>query len=216
MAIRHPNSTQLKTLNLLQPRDTEPLTADEIALVEFVAADNLVNRSSSKWHISALPELADLLPGLNLMLDHDWDEVQKNQGIVIDAWIDKADSAPIELIEAAGNGVANRQIVAAEGYQAIHIDVAMRINSPLMDALRYCEVQFLSQGGFDYKDIWCPICDHSYFDKHCPHMLPDCWGYYDDDEEETMPYFERKSIVDLGEISLVTIPNLPGARVVSI
>ena len=215
MAIRHPNSTQLKTLNLLQPRDTEPLMADEIALVEFVAADNLVNRSSSKWHISALPELADLLPGLNLMLDHDWDEVQKNQGIVIDAWINKADSAPIELIEAAGNGTANRQIVAAEGYQAIHIDVAMRINSPLMDALRYCEVQFLSQGGFDYKDIWCPICDDSYFSKHCAHMLPDCWGYHDHEDDESMPYFERKLIVDLGEISVVTIPNLPGARVVS-
>jgi hypothetical protein len=216
MAIRHPNETQIKSLNKMQPRDTEPLKADEMAVVEFVAADNLLNRSGSKWHISALSELTDLLPGLNLMLDHDWNEVQKNQGIVIWAWLEKTDSAPIELIEAAGNGIWNRQIVSNEGYASIHIDVAMRINSPLMDALRYCEVQFLSQGGFDYKDVWCPVCDDSYFGESCHHLLPDAWGYRDKEEQKlTMPYYERKSIVDLGEISVVTIPNLPGARVVS-
>ena len=156
MAIRHPTPTQLDLINNnYQPRDVEPLTADEIALVEFVAADNLLNRSQSRWHPTALPELVGLIAGLNLMLDHDWDDVSKNQGLAISAWLVRDLTAPIELIEAAGNGKYNRKIIEAEGYQSIHFDVSMRLNSPLMDALRYCEVQFISQGGFDFRDIWC-------------------------------------------------------------
>lgn len=213
VALRHPTPAQLDLINGYQPRDVEPLTADEICLVEFVAADNLVNRSKSRWHPTALPELSDLIPGLNLMLDHDWAEVNKNQGLAISAWLVRDMTAPIELIEAAGNGRYNRKIIEAEGYQSIHFDVSMRVNSPLMDALRYCEVQYISQGGFDFEDIWCPLCDCSYYDPECPHLLPSCWG--DDDPKLTMPYYERKDVTDLGEISLVTIPNLPGARVVS-
>jgi hypothetical protein len=213
VALRHPTPAQLDLINGYQPRDVEPLTAGEICLVEFVAADNLVNRSESRWHPTALPELTDLIPGLNLMLDHAWDNVSKNQGLAISAWLVHDATAPIHLIEAAGNGKYNRKIIEAEGYQSIHFDVSMRVNSPLMDALRYCEVQFLSQGGFDFKDIWCPICDCSYYDPDCPHFL---YSWYDaEDSKLTMPYYERKDIVDLGEISLVTIPNLPGARVVS-
>ena len=214
MAIRHPTPAQLDLINNnYQPRDVEPLTADEICLVEFVAADNLVNRSKARWHPTALPELVDLIPGVNLMRDHDWDDVSKNEGLVISAWLVRDVTAPIEIIEAAGNGKFNRQIIEAEGYHSIHFDAAIRIASPLMDALRYCQVQYLSQGGFEYTDIWCPICNCSYHDDDCPHLLPSYWG--NDDPKFTMPYYERKDITDLGEISLVTIPNLPGARVVS-
>jgi hypothetical protein len=213
MAIRHPTPAQLDLINGYQPRDVEPLTADEICLVEFVAADNLVNRSKCRWYPTALPELVDLIPGLNLMLDHDWGEVSKNQGLAISAWLMRDATAPIELIEAAGNGKYNRKIIEAEGYQAVHFDAVIRIASPLMDALRYCEVQFISQGGFEYTDIWCPTCDCSYYDDACPHLLPSYWG--DNDPKLTMPYYERKDVTDLAEISLVTIPNLPGARVVS-
>lgn len=213
VAIRHPDPNQLAIIHRYQPRDTEPLTADEICFVEFVAADNLVNRSKSRWHPTALPQLTDLVPGLNLMLDHDWNEVGKNQGLCISAWLMRDVTAPIELIEAAGNGRHNRKIIEAEGYQSLHFDAAIRVNSPLMDALRYCEVQFISQGGFEYQDIWCPLCDCSYHDDACPHFLPSYWK--DEDTKYTMPYYERKDVTDLGEISLVTIPNLPGARVVS-
>jgi hypothetical protein len=213
MAIRHPSPEQLGILQRYLPRDVEPLTADEVCLVEFVAADNLVNRSQSRWYPTALPELVDLIPGLNLMLDHDWGEVSKNQGLIISAWLMQDLTAPIDLIEAAGNGKYNRKIIEAEGYQSIHFDAAMRINSPLVDALRFCEVQFISQGGFAFNDIWCPTCCTSYYEADCPHLLPSYYG--DDDNLTIMPYYERKDVTDLGEISLVTIPNLPGARVVS-
>jgi hypothetical protein len=213
VALRHPALDQLGIIHRYQPRDTEPLTADEICLVEFTAANNLVNRSRSRWHPTALPELVDLIPGVNLMLDHDWDDVAKNQGLIISAWLIRDVTAPIELIEAAGNGKYNRKIIEAEGYQSIHFDAAIRVNSPLMDSLRYCEVQNISQGGFEYKDIWCPLCDCSYHDPECPHFLPSYWD--DGDPKYTMPYYERKDVTDLGEISLVTIPNLPCMRVVS-
>lgn len=210
MGIRHPNSAELAIYHGYQPRDTDPVGADEIALVEFTIADNLLNRSNSRWHPTALPELVELCPGLNLSLDHDWDAVEKSQGLIITAWQIIDAVAPPKLIKAAGNEDYNRQILSKEGYRSIHCDVAFRITSPTLDSLRFCEVQYVSQGGFDFGDIWCPICNDSYYGD-CPHHLPSDVGM----RGEPMPYYERKDVCDLGEVSLVLIPNLPGARVVS-
>lgn len=212
MPQRRPTKDDLNLINQYQPRDAEPLTEDELLCFEFIGADNLLNRSGSKWHYTAIQQLADRMAGLKLLLDHDWDEVDKSQALIFRAWVETEPTAPIAVMEAAGNGTYNRSIVADEGYISLHFDCAIRASSPLVDALRFAEVGNISLGGFQYKDIWCPICDCSFYSDDCPHYI----GYHWDDEKSNlvMPYYERKDVFDLGEASIVTIPNLPGAKVV--
>jgi hypothetical protein len=212
MAERRPTAEQLALINNYIPRDAAPLTAEEVVLFEFVGADNFLNRGGSKWHYTALQEIADRLPGLKLILDHSWGDVARSQALIYRAWVERSSDVPIEIIEAANNGRWNRFVLGDEGYITCKFDVAIRASSQLVDALRFGELGFISLGGFDYQDIWCPICNKSYYSEDCPHYI----GYYIDDSksELIMPYYERKGVTDLGEASIVVIPNLPGAKVV--
>ena len=210
---RRPTADDLSTIRSYQPRDAEPLSAEELVCFEFIGADNLLNRSGGKWHSTALQQLADLLPGLALILDHDWDEASKSQALIYKGWVETAPTAPLDLLEAAGNGAYNRMIAQAQGWITTRFDVAIRASSPLVDALRFGEVGRISLGGFDYADIWCPLCDCSYYDDACPHYLNGGWG--DEKNPLIMPYYERKGVTDLCEASIVLCPNLPGAKVVT-
>ncbi len=213
MPQRRPSTEDLRIIQSYQPKDAEPLSADELVCFEFIGADNLLNRSGGKWHSSALQELADLLPGLSLILDHDWDEAQKAQALIYKAWVQKTDTAPIDLLQAAGNGNYNQMIAQSEGWITTHFDIAIRASAPLVDALRFGEVGKISLGGFDFKDIWCPLCDASYYSDDCPHYVGSSWDGSKD--PLYMPYYERKGVTDLCEASIVLCPNLPGAKVVT-
>nr|WFD61482.1 MAG: hypothetical protein [uncultured cyanophage] len=66
------------------------------------------------------------------------------------------------------------------------------------------------EGYFTIEDLWCPLCDCSFYDAACPHLIP---SLVEPDTEITAPFYIRKGSKDLGEVSLVLIPNLPGAKV---
>lgn len=211
-ASARPTEEQLALINQYTPANLPPVTADEVIVIHFVAADNLVNRGKGKWHISAMSELTDLLPGLPFTLDHDWDEVGKTQGIVFEAWAGKYAEAPSWALDRAGNRELNQKIVAAEGYLTVECNVYFPLRSEFVEGLRLGLFNGVSMGGFTYTDILCPLCDDSFNSKHCPHYAPSPWDDFGD--EETAPYYIRYEVTDLLELSQVLAPNLPAAGLV--
>lgn len=208
------SSDQLKLINQFTPEQLEPLQAEEIEIISFIGADNLINRGLGKWGTDELATLAKLLPGLPFTLDHDWGDVSKTQGIIFDARVNKFGVAPEPILTAAGNFDWNRRIVAEEGYITCEFDVAIPSSSPALGGLRFGQLNTVSLGGFNYRDHICPLCKASFSDERCPHLIPEVWmGWTVDTDKRFAPYYVRSGVYDLGEASLVTIPNLPGAGV---
>lgn len=207
-----PTAEQLELINQYTPANLPPLTAEELVVCHFVAADNLVNRGKGKWHPSAMRELADLMPGLPFTLDHDWDEVGKTQGIIFESWVGEYEFAPNWAISRAGNDTVNRAIVAQEKYLTVECLTYFPVRSEFVEGIRLGLFNGVSMGGFSYADILCPICETPFEDKHCPHYVPSPWG--DTDDDETAPYYIRFGVLDLLELSQVLAPNLPAAGIV--
>ncbi|MGB3205201.1 MAG: hypothetical protein WBB28_09450 [Crinalium sp.] len=210
-----PTLEQLALINRFTPVGLPNLTPEEVITIPFVATDNLLTRSLGKWAADDLVTLARLLPGLPFTLDHDWGDVAKSQGLVYNTRVVKTDSAPDEIVSAAGNYDSNSQIIKKEGYIVCECDVAFPNTSAIVSALKFGMLGKVSLGGFVYKDTICPLCETSFLDKHCPHFLPEpFWSEPNDIDEKIAPYFIRSGVYDLGELSLVLIPNIPGAGVV--
>lgn len=182
----------------------------QIVVIEITAADNLMNRSRGKWSLDSLRSLAMLAPGITLTLDHDWENISKVQGRVFDAEFESEEETPFEELTKAGNFDLNRWIVADEGYAKLELKAFISVDSPILESLWLGTISYVSLGQFTIEDIWCPLCDCSFYDDKCPHLIP---SVHESDTELTAPFYIRKGSKDLGEVSLVLIPNLPGAKV---
>lgn len=208
--MRQPTPAELIVINAMLPAG-EDLTDRDIVVETIIATDNLISRSKSKWHKEAFPQLAELGIGIPFTLDHDWDEVGKTQARVFQTRVVRYDTAPKELLNRCGCKSHNLQAIKDDGgYITLEFDVFIDLDSPAVESIGYGLIDRVSIGGFDYSDLWCPLCNLSFFDKHCPHGVPDTWY---PDEEGSAPYYERKDATDLGEISAVLIPNVPGAGI---
>ena len=210
-----PNDQQLTQINSYLPNGATPLTTKSVITVPFIAADNLLTRSLDRWSIESLQAMANLLPGLPCTLDHDWDDTAKEWGRIYNAEMVLSRSAPDAILNRAGNLDQNRQIVGSEGLAQVVFEVFAPTDSPVVKALSQGHSGSISTGGFRFQDYECPVCDCSFDDPECPHIPPyPMWGIFPDEEEGVAPYATRTGLFDMGEASVVTIPNLPNAGVI--
>lgn len=210
-----PTADQLKVINSYMPSGAASLTAESTTVVSFVAADNLLSRSLDRWDPDCLATMAERLPGLPALLDHDWEDTSKEWGRIFAAEVVRIDKASAELLDQAGNLEQNRKIVSKEGLVRVVFSVFSANDSPVVKALRRGHSGKISTGGFRFRDYWCPICDTSFSDPDCPHIPPyPGWGIYPDEEDGIAPYATRIGLYDIGEASIVTIPNLPNAGII--
>jgi hypothetical protein len=150
-----------------------------------------------------------LAPGITVTLDHDWENINKVQGRVFDAKYEE-EEPPYNELAKAGNFELNSWIVGDEGYAKLELKAIIPVDSPILESLWLGTISYVSLGNFTIEDLWCPLCDCSFYDAACPHLIP---SLVESDTEITAPFYIRKGSKDLGEVSLVLIPNLPGAKV---
>ena len=191
--------------------DLTPPDREALASFRVIFADNLVGRSQMTWAHDALKSIASRLPGCPFTVDHDWEEVSKTIGVIYDATVLGLPSAPDKFIDTHAADI-NREIIKKDGYKPVIGKVAIYDGDEALAMLSIGGGTKVSIGGFRVTDLWCPICDTSFFDEACPHVPPSPW--YEDDED-TAPYAIRVDTTDMGETSLVLIPNAPGAGVVT-
>lgn len=207
----NPTSEQLELINRYTPAQLPPLVAEELIVLTFIGADNILNRSRSRWRTKELIQMASLCPGLPLTLDHDWEDVSKVQGVIFDSRVSKV--SDINILNAAknsaGNVLINEAIISVEGLIHLEFDAAIPVNSQVLEALRLGLIGKVSLGGFRFRERICPICNRSLSLPDCPHKIP-----WDNTEDAlTVPYYIRADIYDLMEASIVLTPNLPGAGI---
>jgi hypothetical protein len=208
-----PTDKQLAVINQFIPVGMPPMTACDVVTIPFVAADNLVNRSLDCWDAVSLRKMAQLLPGLPMTLDHDWEDTSKEWGRIYTAEFVRSQTAPEGAIDRAGNANSNRQIVAKHGFNQVIFEVFAPIDSPVVKALKHGHSGGVSTGGFQFTDYHCPSCDKSFYDEICPHVPPDRWMGITEDDPDVAPYAIRTGLFDIGEVSIVTMPNLPNAGI---
>jgi hypothetical protein len=204
--IGFPHPTPEEMLKIKKFSNAEP---HQVVVVEITAADNLMNRGRGKWSKDSLLKLAMLAPGITVTLDHDWENINKVQGRVFDAKYEE-EEPPYNELAKAGNFELNSWIVGDEGYAKLELKAIIPVDSPILESLWLGTISYVSLGNFTIEDLWCPLCDCSFYDDKCPHLIP---SLVESDTEITAPFYIRKGSKDLGEVSLVLIPNLPGAKV---
>lgn len=202
---------QLKKINRFVPDGFPELTADQVRSVTFRVADNFVNRGQSRWSIDSLKKLADLLPGKPALKDHNHYSIDASFGKFYDAQYIESNEVDDSVIDYAGNGVENRQIFDAEGYCSVYGQAFVSSDSAILQDLSYGRVGSVSLGAFRYRDFVCPECNISLNSSKCPHALD---GMYADENTPIVKYYVRSGVFDLGECSIVTIPNLPNAAII--
>lgn len=173
----------------------------EPVIVRAIATDNLVSRNGARYPLSELPTLAKHLVGKAASINHP----TARHGTVTDEWgnitaagVEKAEP-PIYLSD------DNKLIVQKEGYHEVWVDVTCEVEVEHLEAFRKSLRRRVSISAL-YTSMRCPgcTCGESIWSPNC---VNDFWD---------LSYYERHGVVDALEISLVTVPAVVSARVVSI
>lgn len=210
--IRPPSKSELKKIKQFIPAGGRERDESNTVVVPFLAADNLMNRSLEKWDLASLKTMASIFAGSPTQLNHDWSDVGTIWGKVFDAqYVHQAD-APSEALNFAGNGKVNRRIVKEEGFGMTIAKTFANPDSPVVRAISDGFIGHVSTGGFYFSDYICPNCKASFMDDSCPHYPPSRW--YGPENEGIADYAIRSGLTDIGELSVVVIPNLPNASVI--
>lgn len=218
LEIRAITDSEAQKINSLYiPAGGDLVSPSNTVVWPSIVTDNLVNRGLARWPVESLQAQRKYLKGIPYKLDHDWDSVMGNFGRTFDTWLSSSDSAPAEVLDRAGMGRINRKIVEREGFHQVGVLTYIDANHPVLDGIRKGIYSEVSMGGFAFNDFVCPICNTSFTDASCPHGLPGPMQrspyaklYFSKEELDMFaPYYERVGVSDIGEISLVSIPNLP-------
>ncbi len=141
------------------------------------------------------------------MLDHDWDEVDSITGLVFQAEVLHLSQVPQEYLRQKGNS----ELFIQEGYHPVLAWVAFPRTSSLLSGLQLGALQNVSIGYFVCEELFCPHCEVSFWDPDCPHVPPSPWWR---DRLCTAAYAIRPDTSEMGELSLVSIPDVIGAQLV--
>jgi hypothetical protein len=192
--------------------DLPAVPIEQITAIRVLFADNLVGRSQMTWDADALDSMARLLPGCPFTVNHDWYDIDKTQGVIYDAKRLTLPAAPEKFLTDYAKDL-NKQIIAKDGWMPIVGKVALFDGSEMLEKLSLGSAGKVSIGGFRVTEIWCPLCKCSFHNRDiCSHVPPSPWY---DNSEQTAPYTVRKDVCDMGETSLVLIPNAPSAGVIT-
>lgn len=235
-----PSAEQLEKINLYIPANATPLTAEDVITVPIVASNNLLQWTNECWHPDSLSAMALTMPGRIFMINHgdnkggmwgtSWDSVKTHRGRIYDARHMVYDTAPDELLDCAGNGKVNRQIVGMFGYHVLEIDVFIDRDSDIAEEIAHGTHLDVSTGTVGMVQRLCPICSNfdsgdevEFIDEACPHYEPTARmmrmirdGELSPEQEIMVAPFIVQNGVDYSvEVSSVCTGNLPSARIIS-
>ncbi|NJN87073.1 MAG: hypothetical protein HC881_13235 [Leptolyngbyaceae cyanobacterium SL_7_1] len=172
-----------------------------MTIVEAIATDNLVSRNEARYPAAELPTLARYLVNKPASINHPnafRGSVEDEWGTIITAEV-QTTPPPLDL------SAENAAIVAAEGYFQIRVKISCADDVAHLDAFRKALRLRVSISAI-YSYMRCPgcKCGENIFSREC---VNDFW---------TLPYYERHGVTDALEISLVSVPAVRSACVVSI
>jgi hypothetical protein len=173
----------------------------DLVTVRAIATDNLVSRNGARYPLSELAALAKYLVGKIASIDHP----SPYRGTVKDEWGNITGSGVERTTPPSDLSDENKLIVQSEGYHHIWVDIACSGDSEHLEEFKKYLRLRVSIAAM-YTSMRCPGCTCGE-DVFSPHCVNDFWD---------LPYYERHGVCDALEISLVSVPAVRSARVVSI
>jgi len=150
-----------------------------------IATDNLPNRNGGRFSVRELTRISELLPGSPVSFDHNTG-YNDQQGRVLSAWLEQSDLSPLP------------QAIAKEGYWQVKFEAESSVLPKPGDGLSIATL---------YRTEKCPDCNCDAASwLECPRSMQ---------EIRDAGYVERVEVEDVLEISLVLIPAVKGAQVIS-
>lgn len=218
----NPNEQDLKKINQYRLAGTEPLQAENIFVTSMLVSDNLLHRDRLKWSSSTLETMVLHYEGKDVLLNHAWGDSRQVSGVVFDGFLleAKAPSNKLvrQLITESPNQKADRNILKQEGYQAVILRVAVTKPEEII-AMKNLQRVDLSVGGrVINRQVLCPICNTTFDDEDCEHIIPDPWLLWlydlDPDDPRIAPYWIEDCNFLSQEISSCVVGLNPRARCV--
>ena len=198
------------------PEMTDEELAEKLYIQDLILADNLINSSSGKWSLESLNAMPEMLSGIKLILDHDWDEIKKTVGVIFEAEVVKKDTAPPWVLNAGGDGENNLKIIAKEGFVRVEGKCYFlqsdreTIEKTMFGLWESISLSFYYHNEFD---VVCPTCQCLL--KDCPHILRTEKNYLENimlEDVENLPtidYYIKPEVKAIVEASLVFKGMLP-------
>lgn len=195
----------------------------EYLVAAFVASNNFVWRSFGKWSTDALKTMTMQYPSKPFLTDHH-DYIGNVKGFVYDSEYVNNIVVARNILESV-NKDANYEILNSEGYNELITKVAFVSGSDFAEKMRKGMYDAVSTGSLVNTNKYkCPL-DGTYFGEgkrwyQCAHghNMPSpsliYWYYDEEDIENIAPYYEVEEVTDTVELSMVTMGNLPGARMI--
>lgn len=216
-----PSEQQLKLINQYRNAGTPEYTSSELYQFPTIASDNLLHHNNSQWSKRALESMARSLVGKDFLLNHEWDDSTQIKGLIFDSVLVSIEdlnlSTKLFLTDSSANQAQDLEILNKQGYEALILWVAVEANSNINSDVVYLRQSDLSVGGYASLDYICPLCNVSFNDDKCPHIIPDpnYMNYYgiDPNDPDLAPYYIRDSYFSGVELSMVVEGNCPRARI---
>jgi hypothetical protein len=216
------NQQQWEQVCALSSASTECPESDELTTLTIIACDNLITRDKRQWSAEILSQAAEESTGLigkPFTLDHDWDEVDKVQGVIYDAELLDLPEAPPNIVNTWYSKI-NKKIIKEEGYRPLIVRVAFYRYGGVTFGQALGSLRYVSFGGQGDLELFCPHDGLNFSDPACPYLPPSRW--YEPTAEELKArnlkmadYAVYKGSIWFNELSQVLVPNLPGAQVIS-
>lgn len=195
---------------------------EQLEAVDIIAIDNLITRDKRQWSTEILAQAATEATGLvgkPLTLDHDWDKVDDVQGIICEANLLTMETCPDRILNTVERK-SNKAILKNEGYSPLVVTAVFQSYNPRLAEIAMGAKKYVSFGGMrNQVTMWCPHDGLEFQDPDCKYLPPSQWWDYDEEELKgrglkVADYAVYKGTLTFSELSLVLIPNLPGAQVI--
>lgn len=217
-----PSNEQLSLINKYRNVGGVEYTAEELYVFPTLASDNLLHHNNAQWSKRALESMARSLVGKDFLLNHEWGDSGKIQGLVFDSAIvsinNLSDKTKQYLVQSSPKPDVDLGILNKEGYEALILWVVVEASSPIASDVVYLRQSDLSVGGYASLDYICPLCAINFNSNECPHFIPDPMYMWlmgvEDNDPDLAPYYIRDGEFNGVELSMVVEGNCPRAKII--
>jgi hypothetical protein len=213
------DAQHLEKINKYRPHNFPEYTEGELSNFDVLASNNLLHASMFKWDKQSLQRMAKTYPGKPLILDHQWENVSAQHAFIYHAdlyhYPQPSQDIKNYFLNLSPAPDIDSHILETEGLYQLKCCIATETNHPITSELNYGRKINVSIGGLADGSMICPVCNTSFEDDNCPHLIPGFQYSYVDNSFPIAPYWIRSGYQETIELSLVTAGNCPSAKILN-
>lgn len=208
----------LDKINCYKPVNAPDYSDGDVSTFSILASNNLLHSSMFQWDLQSLKTMANTYPGKPLMLNHDWENVLNQVGMIYDAQLlhypNPSPDIRSYFLAISPNKAIDNAIMDKEGIYQLVCQCMTETSHPITNDLMYGRKIYASIGGLSTGAMVCPLCQTSFEHADCPHYIPS-GPLTAVQQQQAAPYWIRGGYQTTMELSMVMSGNCPSAKVLN-